>query len=132
MMNGLAKRLLEPINTSVVSIMGFYNFLTGFWLLLPMHSFRAGTGNLFTEMSLGVIMIGIGSLILYGALKVKGKFLRIGAGLGCLFWLVWTCILIYVNIAGVGWINALMITVYCGFVYLNLHTNRLNLHDKIK
>jgi hypothetical protein len=132
MMGNLAKRLLQPINTSVVSIMGFYNFLTGFWLLLPINSFRAGTGNLFTELSLGLIMLIIGSLILWGSLKVNDKILKIGAASGFFFWLVWTLILIYVNFTGVGWINALMITMYCGFVFLNLRIKDRDLHDKNK
>lgn len=127
MLDKLAKRLLQPVNTSVISIMGAFNALLGAWLLIPFESLNKYSVSL--ELSIGAILLTIGSFILYGALKEKLAALCTGALVGFLFWIMGAGLAL-TNWKATDWIFALMIAVYHGFVGLNILVNSRNLPNK--
>jgi hypothetical protein len=129
MMDRLARRLLAPVNTSVISIMGVFNVLLGFWLVLPFDSLNKYHQG-YLELFIGVILLIIGSTILFGTIKEHLPVLSRGALVGFMFWITVTGLAIYVNWKGSDWIFTLMIAVYHGFVGVNLWVNLNNLPNK--
>lgn len=127
MLDKLAKRLLQPVNTSVISIMGVFNSLLGIWLLMPFKSLNKYPANL--ELSIGSVLLVIGGCILFGALRERLAALCTGAIAGFLFWIMGTGIAL-TNWKSTDWIFTLMIAVYHGFVGLNILVNNRNLPNK--
>lgn len=127
MLDKLAKRLLQPVNTSVISIMGAFNTLLGVWLIMPFTSLNEYSERL--ELLIGGILLVIGAFILFGALRERLATLCTGALAGFLFWIMGTGLAL-TNWKSTGWIFTLMIAVYHGFVGLNLLVNSRNLPNK--
>lgn len=128
MFDSLAKRMLQPVNTAVISIMGVFNLLLGFWLILPFKSL--GKYDQSIEFSIGVLLFMIGSIIVYGALRERISTLGTGAIAGFIFWIVATGLAVVTRFTATDWIFTLMIAVYHGFVGLNILVNNRNLPNK--
>jgi hypothetical protein len=128
MFDKLAKRMLQPVNTSVISIMGVFNLLLGFWLILPFKSL--GKYEQSIELSVGVVLFTIGAIILYGALRERISTLGTGAIVGFIFWIIATGLAVATHFTATDWIFTLMIAVYHGFVGLNILVNNRNLPNK--
>jgi len=128
MLDKLASRLLQPLNTSVISIMGVFNVLLGFWLVMPWDSLNKYKAE-GLEFMIGAILLAIGICILLGAIREKITVLGGGAITGFLFWIMVTG-LAMTHIKNVDWIFTLMIAIYHGFVGLNILVNNRNLPNK--
>jgi len=128
----IAERLLQPINTSVISILGMFSVLLGIWLILPFDSLSnelIGTKHYY-EWIVGAAMAVPGTTIVVGALMDKMHALTIGTGFGFYVWFGLMVLTLILNWQSGWWIVALMIAIYCGFVHLNLRVNRNNLPNK--
>jgi NhaP-type Na+/H+ or K+/H+ antiporter len=125
----LAERLLQPVNTSVISILGVFNILFGFWITLPFRSFDVDY-DLLPELFLGPSTMFVGLIIVYASFKENMDILRIGTGAGFFEWVALMGVFIYMDWRSPWWIVALMIGSYCGFVYTNLKVNSNNLLNK--
>jgi len=124
MFDKLAKRLLQPVNTSVVSILGFFNALLGLWLLLPFTSISEQFSSPYIqEWELGILIMAIGLPTLLGSIFERLSMLKIGTLLGFSFWAAVTGAVLYAKWQSPGWIFSLMIAMYCGFVYVNIRIN---------
>jgi hypothetical protein len=128
MFDKLAKRLLQPVNTSVISIMGIFNLLLGFWLILPFRSLSKYEQSI--EFTVGAGLLTIGIIILYGALRERFSTLGTGAIVGFIFWIIATGLAIATHFTSTDWIFTLMIAVYHGFVGVNILVNNHNLPNK--
>lgn len=123
----IADKLLKPINTSVVSILGFSNFLMGLWLALPLDSLGTTySGGIFQEWVYGGLLMLIGALVVIGSLKSKHKSLQWGTGLGFIFWFTWWGFLISHTPQHIDWIWTFTFALYYGFVWLNTKVNKHN------
>lgn len=131
MFDKIASKLLQPINTSVISILGMFSVLLGLWLALPFDSLSHELiGTSYYEWVVGIFMMIPGGLIVVGALKEKMEVLTIGTGIGFYVWLGLMVFTLIVQWQSGWWIVALMIAVYSGFVHLNLRVNKNNLPNK--
>ena len=122
----LAKKLLKPINTSVVSILGFSNLLMGLWLVLPYNSIGEAYdhGPLFQEWVYGLMLLLVGVLVLVGVVREKVTMLAWGTGLGFVFWFTWSVFLTARTIDHIDWIWTTTYALYYGFVYVNARVNK--------
>lgn len=133
MWDKLAQRMLQPINTSVISILGFFDCLLGVWIILPFTSLKDNYTTLhFPEWLIGVVTFLIGATILAGSIKESFKLLATGSALAFVYWFVITVLLFINNWSSPGWIIGLMVAFYSGFVYANLSVNSKNLLNKMK
>jgi hypothetical protein len=125
-MRKIAEKLLAPINTSLISILGLFHTWTGLWLALPWRSFgKIYTDILFMpEWAIGLILFSIGVTMLYGALKVNLTALLYSTTAGYLFWLPVSTVLVYANPSGISWIASFIFAVYCFMVNLNIRVNK--------
>lgn len=130
MLDKLAKRLLQPVNTSVISIMGVFDFVFGGWLILPFNSLSNKYSSGFPEWLIGLITLVIGFLIVFGAVRERLQMLSVGALVGFLFWLIATGLAMTTRIESPAWIFAIMISVYHFFVGVNIRVNYSNLRNK--
>jgi len=128
MFDNLAKRMLQPVNTSVISIMGVFDLLLGFWLALPFKSLGKYENSI--ELSVGAILMVIGAIVTYGALRERISTLGTGAIVGFIFWIIATGLAMATRFTATDWIFTLMIAVYHGFVGLNMLVNNRNLPNK--
>lgn len=129
MLDKLAKRLLQPVNTSVVSIMGFFNTLLGLWLVLPIKSLNKYEGPTL-EITIGSILLIIGGTILWGAIRERIPMLIVGSMSGFIFWTMASGLALTTNWRATDWIFTSMIAIYHGFVGLNMIVNNRNLPNK--
>ena len=120
----IIEKLLEPINTSVVSIFGLFTAWYGAWFLLP----YAATLPLFEYIgvptfSYGIFGITVGVLAMIGGIKGSHAILSIAALLGFVFWTYTAVALAMVSWMNPVWILALNWAVYAFFLRVNLKIN---------
>lgn len=120
----LVNRLLAPVNTTVISILGIGQMLIGFWLILPFHSWPAYAVTPIPEPFIGTVLLVIGIFITIFSLLSNLKALQWATTAGYIFWLVTMIIMMIVSIAGTGWIFSLIFAVYCFMISLNIRVNR--------
>ncbi len=120
----LATRLLAPVNTSVISILGFGQMLVGFWLTLPMNSWGMYATPLIPEWLIGSLLLIIGSAITWFSLKTNLPALQWATTAGYLFWFIAMVIMMVVHLSGTGWIFSLIFAIYCFMISLNIRVNR--------
>lgn len=125
------KALMQPINTSAAIILGLYTFVWGVWVANPIWSVfetaevYATLMSIFPEYAWGLIAIICGSFMVYGCVSSKYKHLVRGSFVGAIHWLVIGICYFLGDWHHTGGITAIMIAVYCSFVYLNLRVNRI-------
>lgn len=121
MLRELESKLVKPVNLGLVLLMAIYNFLTGLWLLMPFVSLSEKLEKAYApEWSISLLLIAIGVIIAYGILNTKYAPLVFGLGLGSFVWLSAFFFLLINNVFGLGWIAALTVFAYCGFVFINV------------
>lgn len=123
MWDKLARRLLQPINTSVISILGFFNCLLGLWVMLPFDSLGEYKMTIFPEGILGFLTLSVGVTILIGSIKENFNLLATGSVMAFIYWFTMTITLVISNWKSPAWIVGLMIAFYSGFVYANVSVN---------
>lgn len=128
MLDKMAKRMLGPINTAGISILGAFNMLLGLWIMLPFDSL--GLGAMFPEWSIGLTLIIVGVLITVGSVIEKYVLLAIGASTSFYYWFFATVGAVLVSWQNTAWIFSLMIACYSAFVAANVKVNRKNLPFK--
>lgn len=126
----LVRGLSYPINTSAVVIMAFYTMLWGFWVGNPFWDVFTKAA-LYSDMAAaaaesvwGIVAFVSGLVMLYGVLRPSYESLARGAFTGAVHWLVVGCFYLFGDWHNTGGITALMVSIYCTFVYLNLRVNR--------
>jgi len=128
MLDKTAKKMLSPINTAGISILGIFNIFLGIWISLPFDALHHVNG--LPEWIIASILLVIGSFILSGSMGDKYRTLLIGTQLSFYAWFLSVGGLIYTDWQSVLWIIALMIAVYSLFVSVNIKVNRENLPFK--
>lgn len=128
MFDKMAGKMLSPINTMAVSILGFFNLLMGIWISLPFDALHAPDS--FPEWIISAGMLIIGTFILSGSLGEKYRTLVVGAQLSFYYWFLSMGGLLFVNWHDPSWIVALMIACYSLFVAVNIKVNKDNLPFK--
>lgn len=123
-----ASKMLSPINTMAVSILGFFNLLMGIWVSLPFDSLVFV--HSFPEWIVSAIMLIIGYFIVSGSIRQIYRDLIIGTQLSFYFWFLSIGGLLYAQWQNPIWIVALMIAMYSAFVAINIKVNRENLPFK--
>jgi len=126
MLEKMAGRMLSPINTAGISILGLFNLLMGIWIILPFDSI---SGSL-PEIYYGIILIGAGISILIGSVKEHYMTLAVGTRLSYYLWFLTMLMSIFDNWHNSYWIVCLMIACYGLFVAANIKVNRNNLPFK--
>lgn len=125
-----ALAILKPINTAAIIILGFYTFLWGVWLVVPFWSvFESAT--LYSTMAWiapewvwGLIAIATGLVMIHGVLKNAFKELLRAAHVGFFHWLMISILYFEADYQNTGGITALMLAVYCAFIFVNIKTNK--------
>lgn len=128
MFDKTASKMLSPINTMAVSILGMFNILMGLWISLPFDSILFI--NNFPEWIIASIMLIIGYFIVSGSLRQIYRTLLVGTQLSFYFWFLSIGGLLYAQWQNPVWIVALMIAMYSAFVAVNIKVNKDNLPFK--
>lgn len=118
----LAKRLLSPINTSIVAILGLGMSLIGIWMILPfdsLHHARIVVG----EGLLGFAMAITGMAIVYSSIKSEFNIMKAATATSFVLWLIVAVAFMVTRIEGISWITSLIFAVYSGCIYVNLRVN---------
>lgn len=115
--------LAIPINTSAVIILAFYTLFWGLWVAMPWASFDSSRFTVLAaiapEVVWGIIAISVGYVMTVGVMKHSFKSLSRGAFVGFLHWIIISTAYFWADWTSTGWITALTVAVYCGFIYLN-------------
>lgn len=131
MFDALAKRLLQPINTSVISILGMFNVLVGIWIALPFTSIGKEYSTTFIpELGLGLVLAIVGTCVVLGSAKENYVLLSIGCAMGFILWLILMVLILVYSWRSPDWLVCFMISSYSGFVYSNISVNSKNLLNK--
>jgi hypothetical protein len=120
----LVNRLLAPVNTTFVSILGAGQFIVGLWLTLPYNSWGNYIPTPIPEPIVGSILLIIGLLITIFSLLPNIKALQWSATAGYIFWFITMVVMLIVHISGTGWIFSMIFAVYCLMISLNIRVNR--------
>lgn len=120
---------MQPINPSLVALLGAYTTVWGLWLLSPFWEVFTSAPlyskmDFFPEWSWGLVAVFSGLEILRGVVRNRNKDLRRGAAVGYLHWIVITCMYFAGDWHNTGGITALTIAIYCFVVYLNYRRNK--------
>ena len=125
----LGKRLMQPINSSLVALLGAYTFLWGLWVLSPWWNVFT-TAPLYSEMAeypewaWGLFAIFSGFELLLGVIRNQNRDLRRGALVGFFHWFIITLMYFKGDWHNTGGITALTISLYCFVIYLNYRRNK--------
>jgi hypothetical protein len=128
--DGFATAILRPINTAAISILAAYTFLWGLWVVNPFWNVfeRAELyhkmGQLFPEVVWGLFALSIGLFMAYGVIRQSYGSLTRGALAGFFHWFIIGIFYFYSDWQSTGGITAMMLAVYCAFIYVNLRVNR--------
>lgn len=120
----LVNRLLAPVNTTFVSLLGAGQAAVGFWLTLPFDSWSSITPTLIPEPIVGSILLVIGLFITAFSLLANLKGLQWSTTAGYIFWLIAMVVMMVVHIAGTAWVFSLIFATYCFMISLNIRVNR--------
>lgn len=125
----VADTLMQPINPSLILLLGIYTALWGFWLANPWwHVFSRAPlysqMHQYPEWAWGFFAISSGFGIMIGVLIGSNYSLRWGAGIGYFHWLIITGMYFAGDWRNTGGITSLLLCIYCLVVWLNLHKNK--------
>lgn len=123
----LSSKLLAPVNTTIISILGIGKMLIGIWLMMPFNSWSDYSPTLLPEFLIGAILFVIGVFITWFSLRINLFGLQIATTLGYLFWMITAGVSFAVHLQGTGWITSLIFGVYCFMISLNISVNRRHL-----
>lgn len=128
MFDKTASKMLSPINTYAVGILGVFNILMGLWICLPFESLAFM--HSFPEWIVASIMMIIGYFITSGSIMEAYRTLVMGTQMSFYFWFLSVGGLLYAQWQNPAWIVALMIAMYSLFVAVNIKVNKENLPFK--
>jgi hypothetical protein len=125
----LAENLLQPINPSLIIVLGIYTILWGLWVVNPFwtvftHSPLYSVLSIGGEYVWGGIVLASGLLITRGATKPSYLNLILGSAVGFLTWLTIGIFYLLGDWASTGGITALTFATYSLLVYLNIKVNK--------
>lgn len=126
-----AKRFGAPINTSAAMLMAAYTVLWGFWLLNPFWTVFDQAqifwwlNSVAPEWAWGTFAIVCGLTMGFGIIRHTYNSLARGAFIGFIHWSIICTGYFIGDWRNTGGITALMIAVYCAFIYLNLMVNKI-------
>lgn len=122
--------MFRPLNTAAISILGVFSVLWGIWVGNPFWSvFRQAEifevmAAVLPEWAWGSIAFVVGSIMIYGVKEQKYHALKNGALAGFYFWLFASISFFAGDWKNTGGLTLAMIALYCGYVALNLSTNK--------
>lgn len=120
--------LTQPINTSAVILMALYTFFWGLFVMLPFESFDSLRFtfllSVMPEVAWGFVAACVGYVMLIGVLQHSFNSLSRGSFVGFIHWFIIAVGYFIGDWTSTGWLTALTVTIYCGFIYLNLRLNR--------
>lgn len=125
----LGKRLMQPINSSLVALLGAYTLVWGLWLLAPWWDVFTRAAlyskmDAYPEWAWGLFAVFSGAELLYGVIKNHNRDLRRGALVGFFHWIIVTGMYFAGDWHNTGGITALTISLYCFVIYLNYRKNK--------
>jgi hypothetical protein len=134
----LAQSLLQPINPSIIIVLGLYTIVWGLWVVSPFWTVFTQAG-LYSALAMnggeyvwgGIVLIA-GALITRGAIKPAYFNLILGSGVGFIIWLVVGIFYIIGDWASTGGITAIAFSIYCLLVYLNIKVNKTYFEHRVK
>ena len=129
----LATALLKPVNTAAIILLGTYTTLWGFWVANPFWTVfdQAPLYNwmmqVMPEVYWGLLAIAVGLLMIYGVIRHSYQSLVTGALVGYFHWLAIAIMYFGGDWQNTGGITSFIVSVYCGFIWLNITKNKENL-----
>jgi hypothetical protein len=115
---------LAPVNTTVISILGFGQILMGIWLILPMASLKFYAPFFIPEPLIGIVLLIIGVFITRFSLTANLAGLQHAATAGFTFWIIAAGIMLVNAPVAMGWIAGLIFATYCFMISVNIRVNR--------
>ena len=128
-----ATALLKPVNTAAIILLGAYTTLWGIWVASPFWEvfsrapLYSWMNAVMPEIFWGLIAIAVGILMIYGVLRHSFLSLTAGALVGYFHWLVIAIMYFGGDWQNTGGITSFIVSLYCGFIWLNITKNRDNL-----
>lgn len=124
-----ADSMLRPINTNIISLLGFSTILWGVWIANPFWSVFNKSAvfdpmHFFPEWSWGVLAVIIGVLTLRGAFKPSYSNLHTGSFAAAVHWLIITMAWVIGDWQNPAFILSFTFCIYAAFVCLNINVNR--------
>lgn len=132
----LKASMFRPINTAAISIMGAFTLLWGFWVGNPFWTVfdQAQVFQFMTiimpEWAWGILAFSVGLLMLWGVSKNSYRSLRLGSLAGFYYWLFGACNFFVGDWQNTGGITLLMVSIYCGYIALNLYINKASFYQE--
>jgi uncharacterized YccA/Bax inhibitor family protein len=126
----IAESILEPINPSLIIVLGFYTILWGLWLanpfwsVFPYSGVFAVMGRFATEAVWGIIAVFAGILIARGAIKPNYDNLVVGALVGFFHWLIIAMFYFAGNWHSTAGLTALVFATYSALIWVNVKVNK--------
>lgn len=126
--------MLKPVNTAAIIILGVYTTLWGFWVANPFWdvfsraAIYSWMNDTMPEFVWGMIALAVGILMIYGVVKHSYRSLITGALVGYFHWLAIAIMYFGGDWQNTGGITASIISIYCGFIWLNITKNKDNLN----
>lgn len=127
--DGIARAMLQPINTAAIIILGVFTTVWGVWMGNPFwsvlnHSQVYEAMRILPEYFWGGVAFACGVGMIIGVLYNSYQSLKISAIVGFYHWFAITIFFFFGDWRNTAGITALTICIYCGFIYLNLRVNR--------
>jgi hypothetical protein len=130
----LATRLLQPVNTAAIIILGIYTTVWGFWVANPFWTvfdqapLYDWMSRVMPEWSWGAIAIAVGLLMIHGVIRHSYGALITGALVGYFHWLAIAIMYLGADWQNTGGVTSFIISIYCGFIWLNITKNKEHLN----
>lgn len=127
--DGIARAMLQPINTAAIIILGVFTTIWGFWVGNPFwsifdHAPLYQAMLFLPEYFWGGIAAICGIGMIWGVLHNSYRSLRISSIVGFYHWVAISVFFMAGDWQSTGGITAITIAAYCGFIYLNLRVNK--------
>src|SRR6478672_2688241 len=126
----IAESLLQPINPTIIIVLGFYTIVWGLWLVVPMWS-TFGSSPVYLVMAKfapeflwGLLAIIAGMFITRGAIKPSYENLQLGSFIGFFHWLIIGIFYLFGQWQSTAWITAFAFAIYSAIIWVNVKTNR--------
>lgn len=120
----LATRLLSPVNTTVISILGVGQLLMGLWLVLPFNSLMLYSLSFPPEWMIGIVLSAIGATTARFSIRSNLKYLQTATTVAYIFWFIAMIFMVITAYFSIGWIVGLIFATYCFMINLNIRVNR--------
>ncbi len=130
MLEKVAFSLLDPINPSIIIVLGLYTVVWGLWIVNPFWTVFT-TAPLYTammgiapEVFWGSVAIVSGLVTMYGAIRPSAKNLQMGSLIAFFHWLIVGVLYLMGDWANTGGITSIAFAIYSAIIWLNVTVNR--------